>query len=132
MSKQEYEYTHEQYTSLVDEGVYPPDPDVPLPPAFKTDFGTIKNLILKPIQSVAVIESVRGSVRANHYHKTDWHYAYVVRGKVLYFERGVGEIGLPDAVEFFPGQMFFTPPMREHAMVFVKDTTIFTFAKNVR
>ena len=34
-----------------------------------------------------MIESKAGSLRANHYHKTDWHYCYVISGQIRYFYR---------------------------------------------
>lgn len=124
--------THDEYTTAVDEGRFPKDSKVPLPEAFKNANGIIQNLLLKPCTSIAVIESERGAVRANHYHRTDWHYAYVVSGCVYYFEREIGSklTGVPKI--FRAGEMFFTPPMREHAMLFSQQSTILTFAKNVR
>ncbi len=122
----------EQYTRAVEEQRWPPQPGVPLDHSFADKRGEIRNLLLTPITSVAEITSVRGSVRANHYHKTDWHYAYVVSGKVLYFERGLGDEDVPEPTAFYPGEMFFTPPMVEHAMLFAEDSKIITFARNVR
>jgi hypothetical protein len=71
-------------------------------------------------------------VRANHWHRTDWHYSYVVRGKILYFERPVGSTEIPEPRVFTARQQFFTPPNREHAMLFAEDTDFITMARNVR
>ena len=122
----------QKYAAAVDAGEFPANIGVPLDDSFKDARGVITNLLLTPITSVAEITSRKGTVRANHVHKTDWHYAYVCTGKVLYFEREVGGKEIPEPQKFGPGQMFFTPPNREHAMLFAEDTTIFTFAKNVR
>lgn len=124
--------THDEYTTAVDEGRWPSSPAVPLPEAFRNANGVIQNLLLKSCRSIAAIESRRGSVRANHYHRTDWHYAYVAHGLVLYFEREIGSKEIPRPHVFGPGMMFFTPPMKEHAMLFSQDSLILTFAKNVR
>lgn len=124
--------TNTEYTQAVDSGLWPDTSDVPIPDGFNDQRGSITNLLLTPITSVADISSVRGSVRANHYHKTDWHYAYVVMGEVAYFERAIGETTVPEPKIYKAGQMFFTPPMREHAMLFMQDSVIMTFAKNVR
>ncbi len=123
---------HEIYTDNVDQGSWPNVTEVPLGSAFVDERGVIQNLLLKPMTSLALIRSARGSVRANHYHKTDWHYAYVLSGSILYFERDIGSSDVPDPVVFRPGQMFFTPPMKEHAMVFAEDTLFLTMAKNER
>lgn len=123
---------HERYTAEIEKGRWPLDAAVPLPTAFNNASGTIQNLLLKPLQSVAVITSRTGALRANHYHKTDWHYAYVVSGQVLYFERDVGSTAIPQPRAFGPGEMFFTRPMREHVMLFAEETVLITLAKNVR
>lgn len=124
--------TNDEYTARVAAGDYPVTSYVPHEPAFSDTRGTITNLLLTPLNSVAILTSKRGTVRANHYHRTDWHYAYVISGRVAYFERDVGAQKIPTPTVFVPGQMFFTPPMREHAMVFAADTVIMTFARNVR
>lgn len=124
--------TNESYTSKVDRGEWPSDTSVPLDDPFTDERGVIQNLLLKPMTSLAVITSKEGSLRANHYHKTDWHYSYVVSGCVLYFEREIGASEIPKPVEFRAGDMFFTPPMVEHCMAFPEDTVIVTAAKNVR
>lgn len=121
-----------KYAQLVDQSQFPTEAEVPLDDFFKDDRGEITNLLLTPITSVARITSKAGSVRANHYHKTDWHYAFVESGKILYFERDIGALEVPEPKVFEPGQMFFTRPNVEHAMLFPKDSVFYTFAKNIR
>lgn len=123
---------NEEYTSAVDRGEWPSDPRVPLPEPFKNLNGKIQNLVLKPMQSVGALHSVVAAVRANHYHKTDWHYTYVATGAMAYLWRPIGETSVPEPVVFQAGEMFFTPPMLEHAMVFLEDSLVITMAKNVR
>lgn len=124
--------THLTYTRLVSEKNYPSDPTVPLGSTFKNKNGLIKNLLFQKLTSVALIESKAGSVRANHYHLTDWHYAYVTDGYIDYFWRPVGSKIKPKKKRFKKGSMFFTPPLVEHAMFFPVKTIFLTFAKNVR
>ncbi len=121
-----------EYTSAVDRGEWPPTPTVPLDAPFVNANGEIQNLVLKPMQSVTALRSVKGAVRANHYHKTDWHYTYVATGAVAYYERAVGSAEVPEPIVYGPGQVFFTPPNREHAMLFLEESLIVTMAKNVR
>jgi dTDP-4-dehydrorhamnose 3,5-epimerase-like enzyme len=123
---------HDKYTSDVNEGIWPKDSIVPLPNPFIDERGVIQNLLLKPITSVASIISKKGTISANHYHTTDWHYAFVVAGIVWYFEREIGDKTIGSPQIFGSGEMFFTPPMKEHAMVFMEDSQIITFAKNIR
>lgn len=124
--------TNDEYAAAVDSGDFPATPQVPLGAEFIDERGRIGNVLLSPITSVARIYSVAHAVRANHYHKSDWHYALVESGTVLYFERDIGSKDIPMPRIYRAGQMFFTPPMREHAMLFAEDSVIYTFAKNVR
>jgi len=132
MQENQRPLTNMEYAREVDQGRFPPSTLVSIDTGFVDARGEIKNLLLTPITSVAEIRSVRGAIRANHYHLTDWHYTYVVSGQVLYFEREVGASEVPQHQVINPGQMFFTPPMREHAMLFSQDSLIMTFAKNIR
>ncbi len=120
------------FSSLVDSGAYPEQVQVPLDTPFVNRNGKIQNLLLERFTSAAIIDSVAGSVRANHYHKTDWHYAYVLSGTVWYYWRPVGSQKEPERAEFTAGTMFFTPPMVEHAMAFPEEASFLTFAKNIR
>jgi len=124
--------TNRGYTAKVDAGDYPNDPVVPLDDPFINENGRIQNLLLERFTSAAVIGSKAGAVRANHYHRTDWHYTYVVVGAVDYFWRTAGSKNDLFRRRFDPGALFFTPPMVEHAMFFPVGSTIITFAKNVR
>jgi quercetin dioxygenase-like cupin family protein len=124
--------THEEYIAAVERGDYPTDPLVP--PAtdgFADDRGAIRNLLLSPVKSIALITSKKGSVRANHYHKTDWHFAYVLTGLVQYSWRRIGHMKAQQRT-FRPGETVFSPPMIEHAFFFLADTEILTMAKNIR
>ncbi len=121
-----------EFSALVDAGKYPEQVAVPLDPPFINQNGKIQNLLLERFTSVALITSVAGSLRANHYHKTDWHYSYVVSGVVEYYWRPAGMREKPNHQRFGAGTMFFTPPLVEHAMFFPEATTFLTFAKNIR
>lgn len=123
---------NQQYSNHVNREEFPEYSIVPLDDSFNDERGEILNILLSPITSVARITSKFGTVRANHYHKTDWHYAFVESGEILYFERPVGAIEIPEPEKYQSGQMFFTRPNVEHAMLFTMDTVFYTFAKNIR
>ena len=105
---------------------------VPLRPPFVDERGDIHNLLDTALGSVAVIRSVKGAVRGNHYHKTDFHYCWLQRGKMVYAHRPVGETAAPRQWVIAPGQMFYTPPMHEHVMRFTEESVLFVFARNNR
>ncbi len=124
--------TNDEYAARVAAGDYPDDRHVMLGDVFEDARGSISIVLLTQIGSVARIHSVAGAVRANHYHRTDFHYALVEDGQVLYFERAIGDTIIPEPTIFGPGQMFFTPPLREHAMLFSEATVIYTFSRRKR
>ena len=94
--------------------------------------GSIQPLVDARMESCVLIDSKKGTVRANHYHKTDWHYCYVLSGLIEYHHRPTGSDGPPEIDLIRPGQLFFTPPMVDHAMVFLEDTVFLTLGRNSR
>jgi quercetin dioxygenase-like cupin family protein len=111
---------------------WPKEVIVPLEPPWTDERGSIQPLVDVPMESCVLISSKRGTVRANHYHRTDWHYCYVLDGEIEYYHRPHGSTGTPEKVMIGAGQMFFTPPDVDHAMVFTKDTRFMTWGRNSR
>jgi len=105
---------------------------VPLESPFVDPRGAIQPLVDISIESCVLIESKKGTVRANHYHKTDWHFCYVISGKIDYYHRPHGSVSEPEIITINKLQMFFTPPLVDHAMVFTEDTLFLTFGRNSR
>jgi oxalate decarboxylase/phosphoglucose isomerase-like protein (cupin superfamily) len=97
---------------------------VTLEPAHADFRGYIQALVNVPVHNVSLIESKSGTVRSNHYHKTDWHYIYVVSGAFDYYFRRHGS---GDEIQQFSaktGDMIWTPPLEDHTTVFTQDTVI--------
>lgn len=105
---------------------------VPLEKPFADERGSIQPLVNAHMESCVLIFSKQGTVRANHYHKTDWHYCYVLEGEIEYWERPTGTDDPPSKTVIGPGMMFFTAPLRDHTMVFTKDTTFLALGRNSR
>lgn len=85
--------------------------------------GRIEKLDRDGKQSVLLITSKKGTVRANHYHKKDSHVSYLIKGKIRYVERAIDDETEPlneNIIE--PGQCFYTSPMIAHAMEFLEDS----------
>jgi hypothetical protein len=94
--------------------------------------GALIPLVDRLMKSAVLIESVAGTIRANHYHKTDWHYAYLLSGEMDYYHRPTGSTHPPEKLRVGKGQMVFTPPLVDHAMVFPVDTVFLTLSRNPR
>lgn len=80
-------------------------------------------------KAVMVIESKKGAVRANHYHKKDSHVMYILSGKARYVENHDGVV-VDD--EYGPGERIYTEPLVPHAMQFLEDTVMIVCARNPR
>ena len=105
---------------------------IQLPDAFIDDRGIIQPIAKDIFNDVALIKSNKGSIRANHYHKTDSHFSYVVSGKIKYLSREVGS-NIPPVMEYMnPGDLFYTPSLLEHLMYFEEDTVFINISNNKR
>ncbi len=111
---------------------WPDEAIVPLEKPFVDDRGAIQPLVDRMMKSAVMIESKKGSLRANHYHKTDWHYCYVLSGTIEYYHRPTGSDAEPEMLLVKEGQMAFTPPMVDHGMKFPEDTVFLTLSRNPR
>ncbi len=111
---------------------WPKEVIVSLPDPFVDARGAIQPLVDEDMKSCVLISSKKGTVRANHYHKTDWHYCYVLMGKIEYYHRPTGSDAAPEKVIVEAGQMFFTPPMVDHSMVFPEEAVFITWGRNSR
>lgn len=112
---------------------WPPfDKVVKLEKAFVDARGTIQPLVDRLMKSAVLIESKKGSLRANHYHRTDWHYCHVISGSIEYWHRPSGSTEPPTKMLVKTGETVFTPPMVDHGMVFPEDTTFLTLSRNSR
>ena len=111
---------------------WPSEPLVNLQKPFVDKRGSIQPLVDLMMKSAVMINSKAGSLRANHYHKTDWHYCYVISGKIEYFHRDYGSKKEAELIMVEKGNMIFTPPMVEHCMKFPEDTLFLTLSRNPR
>lgn len=103
---------------------------VTLEPGFEDLRGKILPII-HDFANVQMIYSRKGAVRANHYHKTDSHYCYMVDGFVRYLWRNHGEDTIHEET-FGPGQMFLTGPNIDHEMIFQEDSVMVVVSEHKR
>ena len=111
---------------------WPKHPLVNLEKPFVDLRGSIQPLVDSIMKSAVMIHSKAGSLRANHYHKTDWHYCYVISGKIEYYYKDLNSDKTPELLIVEKGNMVFTPPLVEHCMKFPEDTLFLTLSRNPR
>ena len=111
---------------------WPKHPLVNLEKPFVDLRGSIQPLVDSIMKSAIMIHSKAGSLRANHYHKTDWHYCYVISGKMHYYHKKLNTEKSPELLIVEKGNMVFTPPLVEHCMKFPEDTLFLTLSRNPR
>ena len=107
-------------------------PLVNLPSDFIDSRGRIQPVFHNHKGSVVVIETVPSVERANHYHKEDYHYCYIISGEIIYYERSANSIEIPSRFIFKKGEMFYTGPMVEHCMYFEVPTVFLTVGGKTR
>lgn len=104
-------------------------------PFFKDERGEMSHLIDDDakITSALIISSKKGSIRANHYHKKDTHYSYMIKGEMEYFSRPFKSKSkkLNKAI-VREGEIVKTPPLTIHAMRFIKDSIFLALTTEAR
>lgn len=83
------------------------------------------------IKSVLLITCKKGAIRANHYHKKDTHYCYMLFGSMEYTEQDF-KTKKNETILVNKGDMVFTPPMTPHAMKFLEESAFLTLATESR
>src|SRR3989344_7286581 len=72
------------------------------------------------IQSILLITCKKRSVRANHIHKKDSHYSYMLKGSMKYsYKQGKNPV---ENIIVREGELVYTPPSEAHAMEFLEDS----------
>ena len=94
--------------------------------------GNIQMLVNIPTHNVSLITSKKGSVRSNHYHLKDWHYIYVLSGALDYYYREHGKDLKLQKFVAKQGDLIWTPPMEDHATVFLDDCDLLAISRNPR
>ncbi len=117
---------------LDEESMWPKTGLVELDPAHSDERGSIQSLVNFPMKNLSHISSKKGTVRSNHYHLTDWHYMYVLSGSFDYYYRPTDSGEKLQCVRVKAGEMIFTPPMEDHATVFLEDCDLLAISRNPR
>ncbi len=117
---------------LDDPSSWPSEKRISLPKAHVDARGAIQPLVDLPMKNASLIISKKGALRSNHYHKTDWHFMYVLDGSFDYYYRPTGSEEEPKVMRINRGEMVFTPPLEDHATLFLEDCQMLVVSRNPR
>ena len=105
-------------------------------PEFVDERGGIARVVDQdkfPIRAILRITSKKGTTRANHFHKTDYHYIYVESGKCEYSEiDSKNKTGKAETVILESGDVVLSRPGIIHGVKFLEDTVIYAFTTERR
>ena len=99
---------------------------------FKDKRGWLKKILDGNFSSCIEVYSKKGSIRANHYHKKDKHFIYVINGEILYFYKDRKKRAKTRLKIMKKSDLFFTPSMQEHMAYFTKNTHFLAFSTRKR
>ncbi len=93
--------------------------------------GSIISIVNEKCSNVSIITCKKGSIRSNHYHLKDWHYIYVLKGKINYFYSDLKKIKVNYKL-VSTNEIIFTPPKEIHATHFPVNSELLVVSKNKR
>ena len=101
-------------------------------PAVKDIRGAITNVFEGRIEHIALITSKKGTVRANHYHKQDHQYIYLVSGAFESHSVDIRDTKKRQVLEIKPGDIVETPALIAHAQKFTEDSVFLALTTRQR
>ncbi|MFH1182154.1 MAG: methyltransferase domain-containing protein [Candidatus Woesearchaeota archaeon] len=102
-------------------------------PAASDKRGTIIDIMSGEIHHVSIITFTKGSVRANHYHKNQTQYTYVIRGEIELKMKDLREKNPKVTTTVMPERSFVAiPPMVIHKLTALKDSEILALTTEER
>mgnify|MGYP001456278717 CR=1 FL=1 len=101
---------------------------------FKDKRGTISNHELtEPINLIGLIDSKKGTIRANHYHPQQEQKCLFTKGQIIEVFQDIINPNSPKVTQVVnAGQLSVIKPNVAHAMVFTKDTTFLNLVRGER
>jgi len=103
-----------------------------LPKGYEDARGIIQPLCDLNMKSASLIVSKANIWRANHYHKNDWHFIYVLKGSFEYYFKKTNSDEKIKKKIIKKGELLFTGPVVDHAMFYTEETEIIVLSKNPR
>ncbi len=87
--------------------------------------GGIISIVDHQVSNVSIITCNSNSLRSNHYHLKDFHFMYVLEGKIDYFFKDIdNKKDNTSYIEVNVGETIFTPNLEIHCTYFPIKTTL--------
>ena len=101
---------------------------------FEDERGVISNHELtEPINLIGMIDSKKGTIRANHYHPQQEQNVYLPKGQIIEIFQDIINPNAPKITQVVnAGQLSIIKPNVAHTMVFTKDTTFLNLVRGER
>ena len=99
---------------------------------FRDERGYLLKILDKGFSSCIEIFSKKGSIRANHYHKKDEHFCYILKGEILFFYRNRKKGSKLNYKIMKKGDLFFTTYEQDHMAYFLKTTHFLSYSSRKR
>jgi dTDP-4-dehydrorhamnose 3,5-epimerase-like enzyme len=100
--------------------------------AFSDERGDIINIFEGKTGHVAVITSKKGSIRANHFHKKDVQYMYLLSGAYESHSVDTQDTSKRQVLHVKAGDIVYTPPLIAHAQKFTEDSVFIALSTRER
>ena len=105
---------------------------IELPENHSDERGFIQPLCDLEMKSASLLYSKKNTWRANHYHKSDWHFIYVLEGGFDYYYRKTNSNEKIKKKTVKKNQLLYTGPLVDHAMLYTEETKLLVVSKNPR
>lgn len=100
---------------------------------FEDARGIIADVFYKSqIDHVAILRSVAGAIRGNHYHKETIQHTLLMTGSMRYWSQPVDQSIPPYYETLVPGDMVTSMPNEIHALEFLEDSDCVVFTTGTR
>ena len=99
---------------------------------FRDERGYLLKILDKGFSSCIEIFSKKVTIRANHYHKKDEHFCYVLKGEILFFYRNRKKGSKLNHKIMKKGDLFFTTYDQDHLAYFLKTTHFLSYSSRKR
>lgn len=105
--------------------------------AHKDKRGDIADIFYKtPLEHVSVINSIKGALRGDHYHKKTIQSMYMSKGSLRYYyreyDKNKKQWGKIKSTIIKEGEMVTTPPYEIHALEILENNQFFVFTLGTR